>query len=603
MTVRVPALLAAAASLSLVGSSCPKPVPPDRFPNCVCALQRRDLVMPQFERYLDPQKRDPAPKPAGWLNLPVQMADVEGDGRMDLSTYQQAGAFIFQLREPFFGTLPNLNATAHGTALVDVDDDGILDLFVAPHFEDLNEEKGQERQPVYLVGRAANDARYQRKQLCVQVGTSTVPILKLLASIPKAKDAKWNSETIAVGDVDGDGRADVYLSFYQDDQDSGHRSLLLMNKGNLVGCDHEIGPYFSEEAVDRGVAGPFRPDPEGANLVDLRRTGLLDLVSQGRVYLNRADRPGFFRAHWLSDLGLPPGIFDTQPNGDKNAKDEGLHVVDYNRDGWFDLFLRVQERSNLLWRREPPTSCSDPIWFVNAGDESGLKAILGPKGHERGHNWGDAWGDFNLDGSFDLLYQTGDFDGDAQSQRGLILLNDGQGHFRESTLPRLPHSGVVAVGDIDGDGALDLYFADSGQIWRNTTTRSGTHALAVSPRSGGRRNQYGATVLVKETCPRDDGTPLGTQIINVGGSATYLAEGQYDAHIGVEEGQCYKIDVQFPRGPDGAPTVTDIPFNPAAEHGRRLVVDRRPTVPLPTEAGTTPIPTAPKVVAREPYGP
>ncbi|HOB97375.1 MAG TPA: FG-GAP-like repeat-containing protein [Verrucomicrobiota bacterium] len=135
----------------------------------------------------------------------------------------------------------------------------------------------------------------------------------------------------------------------------------------------------------------------------------------------------------------------------------GVAAGDFDADGWCDLFFAGINGTNALyrnlgdWRFEDVTS----------------KAGVGKTGP---HATGAAFGDTDGDGDLDLLVAT--------LGRGVRCFeNDGRGHFLETTVQAglLSEAGstTLALGDVDGDGDLDLYVANYGSI---SILRSGGRA-------------------------------------------------------------------------------------------------------------------------------
>ncbi len=132
----------------------------------------------------------------------------------------------------------------------------------------------------------------------------------------------------------------------------------------------------------------------------------------------------------------------------------GLAVIDYNHDGWMDLYVVnggtiASERSQTKQYRN--------VLYRNNGDGTftDVTALAGVPGN--GH-WGKGAlaADFNNDG-FQDLYVT-------NYGPNILYLNNGDGTFRDVTAragvgdPRW--SSAAAAADYDGDGYLDLFVAN-----------------------------------------------------------------------------------------------------------------------------------------------
>jgi hypothetical protein len=129
----------------------------------------------------------------------------------------------------------------------------------------------------------------------------------------------------------------------------------------------------------------------------------------------------------------------------------GVTAGDVDRDGWCDLFFSGLSGSSRLYR-----NLGD--WhFKDITAESGIHL-------ETIDATGAVLADVNGDGKLDLLVTS-------IGAGTHLFLNDGAGHFRETMreagLSSTSGGMSMALGDIDQDGALDLYIAN----YRPTTLR------------------------------------------------------------------------------------------------------------------------------------
>jgi hypothetical protein len=135
----------------------------------------------------------------------------------------------------------------------------------------------------------------------------------------------------------------------------------------------------------------------------------------------------------------------------------GLGWIDYNNDGWLDLFV-VQDGPVRPGLGPAPNPAPTNKLYRNNGDGTFTDVTEAVGLARAGFGLGCAVGDFDNDGWDDLVVTT---------MGGLVLYHnepDGKGcrHFVDITaragLSHHPHLATsCAWGDIDGDGLLDLY--------------------------------------------------------------------------------------------------------------------------------------------------
>ena len=259
---------------------------------------------------------------------------------------------------------------------------------------------------------------------------------------------------VAIGDVDGDGRPDVFLS------SKTGPNYLFRNLG---------GFRFEDVTATAGVGGPSATEggasawKQGAAFADIDNDGDLDLyvcrfAAANQLYINNG-----------------AGVFTEE------AEARGLALVDasamgafcdYDRDGWLDVYVAT----NVLDAERRPNGQPDRL-FRNQGGGV-FTEVTGPaglKGDTQCH--AATWWDYNEDGWPDL-YVDNDFR-DADQ----LLRNNRDGTFTNVlswVVPHTPHSSMGAdLGDINNDGHADLFVADMA-----ATTREKEYRGMAALRSG-----------------------------------------------------------------------------------------------------------------------
>tara|TARA_R110002072_G_scaffold122941_4_gene257954 strand:- start:5084 stop:6877 length:1794 start_codon:yes stop_codon:yes gene_type:complete len=248
----------------------------------------------------------------------------------------------------------------------------------------------------------------------------------------------WNG--VAVGDVDGDGRWDIFVP-------GSTRNFLYRAVGDGT---------FVEEAEERGLLG--QGGGTGALFLDYDRDGDSDLIvahvgwgkQEGRTPRAwRNDGSGRF-TDVTQDLGLA---------GIRHAT-YSMAAFDADGDGWTDLFLCgygvMGIERNDSWREatngEPDILLrNDPgVGFVDVTAKSGIQD----------HSWGysAAAADIDRDGDQDLV--VANTFGTSQVWR-----NKGDGSFESAGkamgMERRGMSVGVRFGDLDADGLLDVFLTGS----------------------------------------------------------------------------------------------------------------------------------------------
>ena len=355
------------------------------------------------------------------------------------------------------GELQALELIGAGAALFDYDGDGDLDAYLVQGrmMEDADPiEKAlfPPRHPLPLSG------RLYRNDLAAGHPES-LRFTDVTESSGIAAIATGYGQGVAVGDYDGDGRPDLYLT--------------------------NFGPRPAPAQRSRRDAGATSPATAGideprwsvaAAFFDADRDGDLDLWVGTYVAYDATDVPPCYDLTGAVDY-CGPGKFLPEPDvfyrnrGDGTFEDAtaevglagitnpalGVAVVDFDGNGWLDLFVANDARPNLLW-------LADGAGRFREGAMLAGVALSGSGDAQA--SMGVAAGDYDGDGVVDL-FKTNLVREGSTLYRGL-----GGGVFEDATqaarllAPTRPFTSFgCGFVDYDNDGWLDL-FQVSGAIQR-----------------------------------------------------------------------------------------------------------------------------------------
>ena len=372
---------------------------------------------------------------------------------------------------------------------------------------------------------------------------------------------------VAVGDYDGDGWSDLFItSFGPATPETPGKHLLYRNLG---------GSGFEQVAHAAGVAttSAVLPDGWGASFGDYDLDGDLDLFAAGWLdnsdgnVLFRNNGDGTFANVTLSAIafdlsytnGFAPrfvdmdgdrwpeillaadygtsrylinnqdGTFDeyTAPAGlglDTNGM--GQCVGDFNNDGLFDwyvtsIFGNAEQTGNML--------------YINQGAHQYVESGLAAGVRDAGWGWGALAVDFDHDGEQDILATNG-WTGAWQYDPTRLYINQGELQFSDQAVARginhkLQGRGVMNF-DYDLDGDQDIVLLSLGQdvrLYRNDLSGAATNWLRIELDRGARTDiaPHGLGSVVRVTAAGQ------TQVRAMSTGDNYLSQSEASVHFGL----------------------------------------------------------------------
>ncbi len=444
----------------------------------------------------------------------------------------------------------------------------------------------------------------------------------------------------AIGDFDNDGSDDIYITAVGS-------SHLFRNVGN---------GKFTDVTSKAGVSSPGFAT--GALWVDYDNDGKLDLFVVHYVTWSidtdqNCSLDGKNKSYCTPDVykGESATLFHNKGNGvfedvtkraglyDSSSKSLGVAMLDYDNDGWMDLFVSNDTQRNKLYRNNHDGTFTESgeVVGVAYGDNGGTRAGMGTDAGDYDHSgrqslvvgnftnegmtlyhddgtgvfsdqslssglnapslniltFASFYFDYDLDGLLDVFALNGHVADDISVLRPtlkyeeppLLFRNLGKGKFQD-VAPRLGialRKAVVGRGaayaDFDNDGDLDLLVTSNNGPARLLRNDGGNQNDMLRVKTvGTRSNRDGIGAKITVTTNKG-----ARQLAMVRSGSSYLSQSELPVTFGLgkpEDSKTVKIDIRWPSGLKQS--ISDVQVNQSitVQEGKG-VVSSRPIVFAP----------------------
>lgn len=384
--------------------------------------------------------------------------DVEGDGGMEIfvggGDNQNDSLYSYQdgkLKNVIRRTRLSAPQSTHGATAIDIDNDSDSDLLVA------------RSDGIYLYLNNGSGI-FQKQSIPVNLPANSTPL------------------NIAVGDIDKDGDADLYISFFVDYahfrsatfNDPEHVKTNVLLRNNLHG---EGNLTFTDITASAGVAS--LQNTFVSIFIDLNNDGWPDLVvaqNTGQVEVFRNQQDGTFNRKrmdtgWGFWMGIAAGDPDNDGDQDLFFTNTGSTIP--------AIVLEIAGDATS----EQPRNYSWAL-FRNDGDFNFVNVTESYQLDSYGFGWGAVFEDLTLNGELELVVAQNYIKWplhDYKKMSGKVFVKSGVAFYQADALglENRAFGQSPLIVDINHDGRPDVFWVNMEGEGRAYLNKSPNHFIAL----------------------------------------------------------------------------------------------------------------------------
>ena len=378
----------------------------------------------------------------------------------------------------------------------------------------------------------------------------------------------WASSAVWF-DYDNDGRLDLFVCRFVEFDKSKNKFCGDERKGERYYCIPRVyapakswlfhnngNGTFTDVTQESGI-GKVLGKAWGVVATDVNNDGWMDLFVANDTVANFL----FVNKHngKFEEMGLGAGVAYSQDGRERSGM--GVDSADFDQDGWQDLFVtNVDQEMYSIYRNNHDLTFDDVAGSTGLGRLTRLMS-----------GWGLKFFDYDNDGNVDLFIANGHPDDKIEEHSShvmykeplLLFHNNGRGGWENMSAAAGPAFSQtfaargMAIGDFNNDGALDVLVAVNGGA-----------PLLLKNVASAENHWLGIRLVGKKANPDAIGAKISWQAgdlkrsrLKVGGGS-YLSSHDPREVLGIgKRTKIDKLEIRWPQPSGRLETFTDLPLD------------------------------------------